>query len=72
MPAPETVSKPAPAPAAPAPEPVSVPVDASAKPKQEPMAAPEPPSIDLTPEADAEDEAKRKRDHEAVSAGVIL
>ena len=64
MPAPETVSKPAPAPAASAMEPASVP----AEPEQEPVTAPEPPSIDLTPEADAEDEAKRKRDHEAAEA----
>ena len=62
VPAPAAVSEPTPA--APAPEPATVP----AEPEQEPAAAPEPPSIDLTPEADAEDEAKRKRDHEAAEA----
>ena len=58
-------------PAAPAPEPVTDP----AEPEQEPVSAPEvpeqrpePPSIDLTPEAVAEDEARRKRDHEAAEA----
>ena len=71
---PSTVaSEPAPAlpVAAPAvqPEPTpeaAVPVPAEAT--QKPIPAPEPPAINLTPEADAADEAKRKQAHEAAEA----
>ena len=55
---------PEPAPAAPTPESATAP----AEPERKPVAAPEPPSIDLTSEADAEDEARRKWDHEAAEA----
>ena len=71
---PSTVaSEPAPAlpVAAPAvqPEPTpeaAVPVPAEAT--QKPIPAPEPPAINLTPEADAADEAKRKQTHEVAEA----
>ena len=81
-PAPETAPAPAPipgtsapAPAAPVPEPASVPADVPAEPEPEPVAAPEPPkqqpeppSLDLSADADAADEAERKRAHEAAEA----
>ena len=69
VPAPEMPAESAPIPAVPAsksapaepgPEPAAVP----APPKQEP----EPPEIDLSGDAGAENEAKRKRDHEAAEA----
>ena len=72
VPVQEGKSEPAPSPASPEPE---VPAPAPVESEQEPTAATtpskqpaEPQSIDLTPEADAEDEAKRKRDHEAAEA----
>lgn len=49
----------------PAPE-AAVPVPAEAT--QKPIPAPEPPAINLTPEADAADEAKRKQTHEVAEA----
>ena len=72
-PPPPAAPKPAPAlsvaaPAAqpePAPE-ATAPVPAEAT--QEPVPVPEPPAINLTPEADAANEAKRKQAHEAAEA----
>lgn len=58
----------APASATPASAPVPEMASAPAESKQEPMAASEPPTIDLTPEADAEEEARRKQAHEAAEA----
>ena len=49
----------------PAPE-AAVPVPAEAT--QKPIPAPEPPAINLTPKADAADEAKRKQTHEVAEA----
>lgn len=72
IPAQEAKSEPVPPPASPEPEttpPAPVeseqgPTAVTAPPKQ----PTEPQSIDLTPEANAEDEAQRKRDHEATEA----
>ena len=72
VPAPDPVT--APAPAVPVLETAPVPVPAEAKPEPTaspdpaPEKPPEPPVVDLTPEADAEDEAERKRVHEEAEA----
>ena len=71
VPAPEAAPAPVPVPAAPAPEPAPVP----AEPEPEPVAASEPPekqseppSLDLSADADKADEARRKQEHEAAEA----
>ena len=64
VPAPEKPAESAPIPAVPASKSAPVPADALVKLKQEP----EPLEIDLSGDAGAEDEAKRKRNHEAAEA----